>query len=146
MVNNNSTNPSLWSNFRRKIKQIIKDLLKSSRTRTSKRILEKIQLTFIYFFASVVLSYSIQGVLGGFPEFIFYIFPDFEEMLTNPLLQLLATPEKTFLLYLLLIEVILNKSRFNFSLLVKYNILLIFLLIEKLNMLFSMLRKFGLKI
>jgi hypothetical protein len=126
MKNNSSTNVSLWSNFVRKMKKFLKLFLKS--TRKNQFILERIQLTFIYFFATVVLSYAIQGYLGGFPEFVFQMFPFLQDFLSNPILKLLATPEKTFVIYLVVLELLMNRSRFGFSLLVKFNILLIFIL------------------
>jgi hypothetical protein len=126
MKNNSSANVSLWSNFVRKMKKFLKLFLKS--TRKNQFIIERIQLTFIYFFATVVLSYSIQGYLGGFPEFVFQLFPFLQDVLSNPILKLLATPEKTFVIYLVVLELLMNRSRFGFSLLVKFNILLIFIL------------------
>ena len=132
---NNFTNRSLWSNFARKMKKFLKLFLKS--TRKNQFVIERIQLTFIYFFATIVLSYSIQGPLNGFPEFIFYAFPSFETLLNNPFLKLLATPEKTFVLYLVILELLMNRSRFSFSLLVKFNILLIFILEMFQNLLIS---------
>ena len=115
MKNNSSANVSLWSNFVRKMKKFLKLFLKS--TRKNQFIIERIQLTFIYFFATVVLSYSIQGYLGGFPEFVFQLFPFLQDVLSNPILKLLATPEKTFVIYLVVLELLMNRSRFGFSLL-----------------------------
>ena len=99
MINKSSTNDSLVFSFVRKFKKLIKLFLKS--TRKNKKIIERIQLTFIYFFAVVVLSYSIQGYLGGFPEFVFQLFPFLQDILNISILKLLATPEKTFVIYLI---------------------------------------------
>ena len=135
MKNNSSTNVSLWSNFVRNFKKITKLFLKS--TRQNRLIIERIQLTFIYFFAMVVLSYNIQGYLGGFPEVVFQIFPYLQEILTVPLLKILATPEKTFVIYLIVLELLMSRSTWSFSLLVKFNILLIFILEMFQNLLIS---------
>ena len=135
MINNNSTNASLWSTFTRKLKQIIKFFLK--KTAVTKRIVECIQLSFIYFFAFVVLSYSIQGYLGGFPEFIFHLFPFLQDLLNIPILKILATPEKTFVIYLVVLDLLMRRSRYSFSLLVKFNILLIFVIEMFQNLIIS---------
>ena len=135
MVKNSSANVSVWAMFERKIKKLIKLFLKS--TNKNKQAIERIQLSFIYFFAVVVLSYSIQGFLGGFPDFVFQLFPYVQEILDVPLLKILATPEKTFFIYLIVLELLMSRSRYGFSLLVKFNILLIFILEMFQNLLIS---------
>lgn len=126
MRNRNSTNTSFWSNFVRTFQKIPRLVLQNmSRHR---RFHERMQLTFIYFFATIVLSYSVQGFLGGVPEFIFTLFPGFLKVLQNPYIKLLANPEKTFVLYIIILEILMSKASYTFSLLVKFNILLIFLL------------------
>jgi hypothetical protein len=126
MTNKNSTNFSLWARFVKRIKKLIKIFQK--KTNKQKNTLQRIQLTFIYFFAIVVLFYSIKGSLGFFPETLFGFFPFFQQILEIKLLKFLATPEKTFLLYLFVLEYLINRSLFNLSLLVKFNVLLIFIL------------------
>jgi hypothetical protein len=59
---------------------------------------------------------------------IFKIFPFLQQLMDFQLLKILATPEKTFILYLVVLEVLINRSILNFSLLVKFNVLLIFIL------------------
>ena len=126
MKNNDSTNVSLWSNFVRKAKKFSRLILKN--LHKNQGFHERIQLTFIYFFAIIVLSYSVQGFLGGVPEFVFSFFPGFFNILQNPYIKLLANPEKTFVLYIIILEILMSKSSYTFSLLVKFNILLIFIL------------------
>jgi hypothetical protein len=123
MAKNNYINFSFWLKF---VKKFIK--LFQKRTLKYKNTLQRIQLTFIYFFAFVVLLYSIKTSLGAFPEIIFQIFPFIQQLLDIQILKILATPEKTFVLYLVVLEVLINRSLFNFSLLVKFNVLLIFIL------------------
>jgi len=127
MIDNNSTSTkdSLISAFSTRLEEFIKLFLES--TRKNKKTIERIQLTFIYFFAVVVLSYSIQGYLGGFPEFVFQIFPYLQDILNIQILKVLATPEKTFIIYLIVLETLMTRSRYSLSLLVKFNILLIFI-------------------
>ena len=135
MTNNNSTNLSFWARFVKRIKKLIK--LFQKKTLKQKNTLQRIQLTFIYFFAIVVLFYSVKSSLGFFPETLFVFFPFFQKLLQIPILQFLATPEKTFLLYLFVLEYLINRSVFNLSLLVKFNILLIFLLEMIQNLMIS---------
>ncbi len=84
------------------------------------------QLTFLYFYATLTLSYSIINSLGFCPEFIYKSLPFSKTLLSFSLLKTLATPEKTFLLYLIAVELILNGK--SISLLVKYNFALVFIL------------------
>lgn len=135
MTNNNSTNLSFWARFVKRIKKLIK--LFQKKTQKQKNTLQRIQLTFIYFFAIVVLFYSVKGSLGFFPETLFVFFPFFQEISEIQILKFLATPEKTFLLYLFVLEYLINRSVFNLSLLVKFNILLIFILEMIQNLMIS---------
>lgn len=126
MRNKYSRNLSFWSNIVNAIQNLISLFLKSLWKNRS--IIERIQLTFIYFFASVVFSYSIQSYLSGaLPEFIYFFFPDIDQFLLNPYLKILSTPEKTFILYFIILQLLMTRSTL-FSLLVKFNILLIFIL------------------
>jgi hypothetical protein len=135
MTNKNSINASFWGRFVKQIKKFIK--LFQKKTQQQKNTLERIQLTFIYFFAIVVLFYSVKGSLGFFPETLFLIFPFFQQILEIQILKFFATPEKTFLLYLFVLEYLINRSIFNLSLLVKFNILLIFILEMMQNLVIS---------
>ena len=133
MVKDNSKTPSLWSrfvSFKDAVYKIINKIL-NAYTRSNRKnhlIIEGIQLTFIYYFAAITVSYMCQSFMGGFPPIVFQLFLFFTNVLSNNWMKLLSSPEKTFILYIFLIELILTKSRFNFSLLVKYNILLVFIL------------------
>lgn len=93
---------------------------------------QQIQLTFIYFFALVDLCYSILNnvfSLGYFPEMIAPVYPVLEAILLSPIIRIWASPEKVFFLSYLILELMVARSLFNFSKLVKYNILLIFSLL-----------------
>ena len=121
MKNTSTFNLFFFSSFQKLVKTLKKISKKNYLT------FQRIQLTFIYFFAIVVLMYSIKNSLGFFPEILLRFFPFFEQILDFKLLKILATPEKTFILYLLILEILINRSFFNFSLLVKFNVLLIFI-------------------
>ena len=135
MINNNSTIFSFFKQFGKGIKKFIKLLQKTSKK--NYLIFQRFQLSFIYFFALVVLIYTIINSLGYFPEFLFKFFPFLEPILSIKALQILATPEKTFILYLIIIELLLNRSTFSFSILIKYNVLLIFVLEMLQNLLIT---------
>jgi hypothetical protein len=90
-----------------------------------------IQLTFVYFFAILDLTHSILGnlySLGKFPEFLGPFLPFFKILLTHPVFQIFASPEKVYLLSFLVLEFMVVRKT-GFSKLVKYNILLIFSLL-----------------
>jgi hypothetical protein len=133
-MNNNSKNVSLFSSFTKSIKRFFKTFRKT--TSKHKNTLQRIQLTFIYFFAVVVLTFSIQSYIGTFPDLIYKLFP-LQQLLNIQFLKIFATPEKTFILYLIILEVLINRSVFKFSLLIKYNVLLIFILEMFQNLLIS---------
>nr|AYO28165.1 hypothetical protein [Synura petersenii]AYO28172.1 hypothetical protein [Synura petersenii] len=95
-------------------------------------IIQNIQLTFIYFFAIVDLLFSILNstfALGGFPAIIQPFMPVIEAIFSSPILRLWASPEKVFFFSYVVIELMIVRSTFKFSKLVKYNILLIFALL-----------------
>lgn len=101
------------------------------------KFFERLQLTTIYFFALVGLAYTIRNSLGYFPEILFRLFPFLAPLFEIKILKILAAPEKTFVLYMFVIEMFLNRSFFNFSILVKFNVLLIFILEMLQNLLVS---------
>jgi hypothetical protein len=135
MINKNSLNSSVFQELIKRIKKIIRLFKKSSRIHS--HIFEGIQLTFIYFFAIVVLIYTIKNSLGYIPEILYTIIPFLQQVLDFELLKILASPEKTFILYLLVLELLINRSSFQFSLLVKFNVLLIFILEMLQNLIIS---------
>jgi hypothetical protein len=91
-----------------------------------------IQLTFIYFFALLDLVYSILTTvlaIGPLPELLKPAYPLIKYILESPLLVIWASPEKIFFLSYVTIELMVIRSIFRFSKLVRYNILLIFALL-----------------
>jgi len=125
-MNQTSKNLSITNKIIKFFKKIIKIINKNSKK--NYKFFQSIQLTFIYFFATIVLLYTIQNSLGSIPDLLLTFFPFFEKILKFPLLKILAAPEKTFILYLLVLEVLINRPIFNFSLLVKFNVLFIVIL------------------
>ncbi len=71
-------------------------------------IVQFLQLSALYFYASITLIYSIINTLGTCPEFIFKTLPFIKNILAVPLFRILASPEKTYMLYFLAIEYILT--------------------------------------
>jgi hypothetical protein len=135
MINKKSFYPKIFQKFINWLTKISKQCRKTAKT--NRRIFEQLQLTFIYFFAVVVLTYTIRNSLGYFPEMLFRLFPFLVPIFDIQALKILAAPEKTFILYMLIIEMFLNRSFFNFSVLVKFNVLLIFILEMLQNLLVS---------
>lgn len=131
MAKNNSRNLSFWQSFVKKLKKGAKIVQRGLRdfSLNYPNISQIIQLTFIYFFAVVDLLYSIlQNVfsLGYMPELLLPFFPLVKRILQDPYLKIWASPEKVFFLSYVAIEVIIVRTTFKFSNLVKYNVLLIF--------------------
>lgn len=122
----NHLNSSFFKRLVKSVKNCLKWLRKTSKK--NRQTFERFQLTFIYFFALIVLMYSIKTTLGVFPESIFSVFPFLAPLFEIQALKIFAAPEKIFIVYLLVLEFVVNRSYFNFSLLVKYNVLQIILL------------------
>jgi hypothetical protein len=135
MINKNSFYPKFFQKLLHWFTKISKRFRKTAKR--NRRIFEQFQLTFIYFFAVVVLTYTIKNSLGYFPEMLFRLFPFLVPVFDIQALKILAAPEKTFILYMLIIEIFLNRSFFNFSILVKFNVLLIFILEMLQNLIVS---------
>jgi hypothetical protein len=98
----------------------------------SPTILQNIQLTFIYFFALVDLLHNILNnvfSLEYFPEILTPFLPFIKGIIFSPFFQIWASPEKVFFLSYIVIELMIIRSVFQFSKLIKYNILLIFALL-----------------
>ncbi len=89
-------------------------------------IIQFLQLSALYFYASITLIYSIINTLGTCPDFIFKTLPFIKNILAVPLFKILASPEKTYMLYFLAIEYILKGKKT--SIIVKYNFVLLFIL------------------
>lgn len=139
MINKNFFYPAFFQklikNFKKAFKKFIFSFQKT--TKKHRKIFEQFQLTFIYFFAVVVLTYTIKNSLGYFPEMLFKLFPFIVPIFDIQALKILAAPEKTFVIYMLILEIFINRSHFNFSLIVKFNVLLIFLLEMLQNLIVS---------
>lgn len=135
MIKKNILRPNFLQELTRHFNRLIKICRKVAKKNYA--ILEKVQLTLIYLFAIIVLSYTIRNSLGYFPEMLFKLFPFLVPVFDIQALKILAAPEKTFLIYMLVVEVFLNRSLLNFSLLVKFNVLLIFILEMVQNLLIS---------
>jgi hypothetical protein len=91
-------------------------------------LFEKIELTAIHFCATIVLLFVVVNCLGYLPPILTTFFPFLIDLLTFPPLTFFAKPEQTFLIYLLSLEFIINRNMFRFSNLVKFNLMLIFIL------------------
>jgi hypothetical protein len=135
MINKNTIPSVFIQTFLNKVKKFVQFFKKASVIH--KYTFQQIQISFIYFFALVVLMYTIQSSLGYFPEGLFSLFPFLSTIMNFEILKFLAAPEKTFILYLLVLEILINRSIFNFSLLIKFNVLLIFILEMFQNLIFS---------
>jgi len=97
--------------------------------KTFPRISQNIQLTFIYFFALIDLMYAVLNqvyALGYVPELLIPFTPFIRFIYLTPIFAIWSSPEKIFLLSYAVTELMIIRGKFNFSKLIKYNILLIF--------------------
>jgi len=130
MTKNNSTQISFWQNCVNVIKDFFSPLRSLSELLDEKfpNIAQNIQLTFIYIFAMIDLFHGILNSMismGYLPEIFTPAFPFIKAVITNPILRILASPEKIFFFSFVVLEFMVNRPN-KFSKLVKYNILLLF--------------------
>jgi hypothetical protein len=134
MTKKNSTNLALWRTFLKRLKKFVTSIQKPFQEFSLKYpdITQVIQLTFIYFFAVIDLLYSVLTqvyALGYFPEILAPVFPLIKLILQSPVFKIVGSPEKVFFFSYVVIELMIARSIFKFSKLVKYNILLIFAMV-----------------
>ena len=112
MINKKISSPFFLQRFLNSLKKFIKKFQKSAQK--NRKVFELIQLTLIYFFAVIVLAYTIRNSLGYFPEMLFRLFPFLVPVFEIQTLKILAAPEKTFLLYMVVayLQMILNLLNF----------------------------------
>lgn len=108
-------------------KQLFDELNKFNLTypKTSKFI----NLTFIYFFALIDLTYGILTqilAVGYVPENVMPFLGQVQQLLNSSLFKIWSSPEKIFLLSYVTIELMVVRRVLGFSKLIKYNILLVF--------------------
>lgn len=116
-----------WTRFQKFLQPIQKSFYNFSQKYP--KLTQKIQLSFIYFFGIVDLCYSILTnlfALDAFPEILSTMDPFLKWIFLSPILRIWGSPEKVFFLSYLIIELTVIRSVFQFSKLVKYNILLLF--------------------
>lgn len=131
MSSQNFSPSSLWLSFLEWFKNIFLFVKKgfSRFQEMYPKASENIQLSFIYFFAIIDLVHSLLSSAYSFdyfPEFLDPVFFIIEAILLQPLFQIFSSPEKVFFLSYLVIELMVVKSIFGFSFLIRYNILLVF--------------------
>ena len=134
MNKKNSQKLNNWQSFISKIKIQLKPVILNFERFNQKypNVNQTIQLTFIYFFAIVDLHFAILSnvfSLGYFPEILKHVFQFISTFLQSPFFKIWASPEKVFFLSYVTIELAIVRKVFNFSKLVRYNILLIFSLL-----------------
>jgi len=91
-----------------------------------------IQVSCIYFFACVDLVYSIATFifsLGTNNGSMSSLYPVISKVLNDPTLMFIMSPEKVFIFSYLAIEICIVQNTFQFTKLVRYNILLVYSLL-----------------
>lgn len=123
-------NDVLGENFRLKLKSFLSKLKKRIKNlkKNYSRLLECAQLTLLYVFSFFVLCYTINNAIGEFPEIFFEWFPWLIDVFEIQSFKVLMSPEKALIISLLIIELFINRSIFNLSIIVKFNLFLILIL------------------
>lgn len=123
---------NILSKIIRKMKKIVMTIFPFFRQLSNKisklgeknrRIFEISQLTLIYFLGIIQIVITCLQVFGSGSE-VYKILPFFDYLVYSPIAILISNPEKTYIFYLLAQELIILRSHiFNFSVIVRYNIL-----------------------
>ncbi len=98
-------------------------------------LIDFFELSFLYFYVVIILIFTIRNYIGSFPPSLIQMFPFIIKMLNMPMLKFIASPEKTFLIYLIISELVLNRDVT--TILVKYNLLLLLILEMLQNLIIS---------
>lgn len=93
-----------------------------------KILFEKVYILAIYFYAFVFQLYTLKGVLGTLPEPYYTLIPFLKEILENRYLQVLGSPEKCYVVFLLITQVTVFQPSAHFSALSRFTTLYIFIL------------------
>lgn len=131
MRKNNSQDPSFWKKILSSLNSFLKFLRNKNQQLTSDypTFLEFFQLLVLYFLAFISLVISSIDILGEISGFFLNSVPEFLlEIINFPIIKFLLAPEKSYVIYLIVLQFIIFRPVFNFSKLFKYNLLLIFLL------------------
>lgn len=131
MTNKNKKESPLWQRGLTQVKKWLEPLHRNFEIFSLQypNLLRIIQLTFLYLFAVIDLIHNVLSPLisfGYFPELLLPFYPVLDQILQSPILRTFASPEKMYFVSHIIIEFTINRSLFNFSKLLKYNILLIF--------------------
>jgi hypothetical protein len=140
MIKNNSKDSSVFKNILKFLKIGVNFLKKKNQQFSLKypNVLQNIQLSVVYFIAIISLLYSLMNILGQIPDLFLNLVPTFiQEIVNSSIIKFILAPEKTYIVYLIVIEFVIFRSIFKFSKLFKYNLLLIFLLEMFQNLLVS---------
>jgi hypothetical protein len=134
MTANNTNDLSRWQMFVKQVKRIFKQVQKPLLEFTERhpRITQATQLTIIYTYAIMDLSYTVLNnilSLGYTPGFVRPILPYVHILLQSTFFKFWSSPEKIFFLSFLVIEYLVVRTSVKLSKLVKYNLLLVFALL-----------------
>lgn len=112
-------------------KILLKKFKKSQRSlkkwmKTNNKIIERIQLTVLYGQAFLSAIFLTTSSTGRTPWIITTAFPGILPVFEIPIVQFLLTPEKTYVLFFLLVNYMINPKITPFSFFVRYNFFLVF--------------------
>jgi hypothetical protein len=127
-MKNNLTTGSIWQNTIKFLK-IKVNSFRNYISQFNPNTLQFIQLTFMYFFATVDLLHSVLNNVFSFgyvPEGLLPFYPFIKFILVSPIFKIWGSPEKVFFMSYVLIELVLVRNVVQFSKLVKYNMMLLF--------------------
>ncbi len=134
MISNTEKFKTFFNYIKQKAKKVWKKL--KSLPKRYPLTYQFLQLSFLYFYSTITLMYSVINCLGFCPIFIYKYLPFTKQLLELPFLKFLATPEKTFLLYLIAVRNVLKGK--STPILIKYHFVLVFMLEMLQNLLVSL--------
>lgn len=94
--------------------------------RSNNVVMERLQLTLLYSQAFLSAIFLTKASTGMTPWIITTFFPGVLPIFEIPLMQFMLTPEKTYVLFFVLLNYMLNPKITPFSFFVRYNFFLVF--------------------
>ena len=128
---------SLNDTIREEIQKILKYF--KNKAKVKRNLIEKIELTILYIYIYVLQLYTVANILGEMPHIYYEIFPGLQRFSGSAfsIIKLLASPEKTFIFYFVLLEFVVYRPIINFSIIVRFNIVYVFSLELLQNLVFA---------
>lgn len=92
------------------------------------KVIDKVQLTIIYAYVSIVQVYGVQAIFGEFPNHYYDLIPFVRYIFKNSFFRFFSSPDRNFIISFLIAEYFVFRSTFRLSIVVRFHILYLLIL------------------